>query len=213
MKESAPYPFPTVEKLARFCDSNWKGFQLAAEETNAAEKKLRKALSLISKKRLLDPDSSLVIFGSFARFEMLNGSDLDWALLIDGVVNTQHSSQTRELASAIETTGFVKPGPSGIFGGMIFSHELVHVIGGLEDSNVNLTRRILLLLESRCFDLSPANNQPVWDNIVSNILERYFEEDVHFRPGGKSRVPRFLLNDLTRYWRTICVDYAEKYRK
>jgi hypothetical protein len=48
---------------------------------------------------------------------------------------------------------------------------------------------------------------------VSNILERYFEEDVHFSPEGKCRVPRFLLNDLTRYWRTICVDYAAKYRQ
>ena len=49
--------------------------------------------------------------------------------------------------------------------------------------------------------------------MVSNILERYFEEDVHFSPKGKHRVPRFLLNDLTRYWRTICVDYAAKYQQ
>jgi hypothetical protein len=61
--------------------------------------------------------------------------------------------------------------------------------------------------------MSPANNSPVWRNVVSNILERYFEEDVHFSTQGKHRVPRFLLNDLTRYWRTICVDYAAKHRQ
>jgi len=45
-------------------------------------------------------------------------------------------------------------------------------------------------------------------------LERYFEEDVHFSSAkSKQRVPRFLFNDLTRYWRTICVDYAAKHRK
>src|SRR5262249_24795112 len=27
------------------------------------------------------------------------------------------------------------------------------------------------------------------------------------------KVPRFLLNDLHRYWRTMCVDYASKYRE
>lgn len=48
---------------------------------------------------------------------------------------------------------------------------------------------------------------------MSNILERYFEQDVHFSVSGKCRVPRFLLNDLTRYWRTICVDYAAKHRE
>jgi hypothetical protein len=96
---------------------------------------------------------------------------------------------------------------------MIFSHDLVHCIGGEADSNANLTRRMLLLLESRCFDASPTDSSLVWTNVVSNILERYFEEDVHFSPKGKRRVPRFLLNDLTRYWRTICVDYAAKHRE
>jgi hypothetical protein len=48
--------------------------------------------------------------------------------------------------------------------------------------------------------------------LTPKILERYFEGDVHFSAAGKCRVPRFLLNDLTRYWRTICVDYAAKHR-
>jgi hypothetical protein len=46
---------------------------------------------------------------------------------------------------------------------------------------------------------------------VRSILERYFEEDVHFSPAATRKVPRFLLNDLTRYWRTIGVDYAAKH--
>src|SRR5271168_2486907 len=103
---------------------------------------------------------------------MLKGSDCDWALLIDGVVNTQHTRQARELASAIKAV-LPGPGATGTFGKMIFSHELVHIIGGVADSNINLTRRMLLLLESRCVNVSPVNTSHVWTNVVSNILERY----------------------------------------
>ena len=70
-----------------------------------------------------------------------------------------------------------------------------------------------MLLESRSVQLAPGDNsERTWENVVKNTLKRYFEEDVHFRP-AEHRVPRFLLNDLTRYWRTICVDYAAKHRE
>lgn len=208
---NSTYPFPTVEKFAKLCNCKWKGFQAAAKETEKVERALLKALSRVSKRRLLDPDSSLVLFGSFARCEMLQGSDCDWGLLIDGVVNTRHTTLEREIGSAIKRVS-KEPGGTGTFGNMIFSHDLVHRIGGVEDTNKNLTIRMLLFLESRCFNARASESSQVWTNVVSNILERYFEEDVHFSPTGKRRVPRFLLNDLTRYWRTICVDYAAKCR-
>ncbi len=213
MKISAPTPFPAVEKLARLCGCKWKGYQFAANETVKAERALRKALSNISLRREVDSDSTLVLFGSLARHEMLKGSDYDWALLIDGVVNADHTEQALDIKSALKEADLISPGNTGTFGNMIFSHDLVHCIGGGVDSNVNLTRRMLMLLESRWFNLSTTNNSHVWTNVVSNILKRYFEEEVHFSPKGKCRVPRFLLNDLTRYWRTICVDYAAKHQE
>lgn len=144
---------------------------------------------------------------------MVSSSDLDWAVLVDGVVNANHSEQTRAVARALQTAKIIEPGTSGVFGGMVFSHDLVHFIGGTQDSNENLTRRILMLLESSFIEIRDSDNsERVWENVVKNILKRYFEEDVHFRP-GRHRVPRFLLNDITRYWRTICVDYAAKHRE
>jgi hypothetical protein len=206
-------PFPTVEKLAHSCNRRWAGYEVAAIETTKAERALRKALQNISRSRELDSDSSLVIFGSFARYEMLKDSDYDWVLLIDGVVNAHHTRQAHDIESALKDAKLIPPGSTGTFGNMVFSHDLVHCIGGGADSNKNLTRRMLMLLESRWFNLSAKDTSHVWVNVVSNILERYFEEDVHFSPRGKCRVPRFLLNDLTRYWRTICVDYAAKYQE
>ncbi len=189
-------------------------FSLVAEETAKAEVKLKNALkSENSQGRILDADCSLVLFGSFARYEMLDGSDYDWAVLVDGVVNTAHSDQARAIALALKKAELLAPGTTGIFGGPVFSHDLVHYIGGSDDSNENLTRRMLMLLESRCFELATADtSERIWENVLKNILKRYFEEEVHFRP-GQHRVPRFLLNDITRYWRTICVDYAAKHRE
>lgn len=159
-------------------------------------------------------DSALILFGSFARHEMTPGSDYDWTLLIDGVVDNQHADQARTIQAALQTAGLVAPGSSGTFGNLVFSHDLVHRIGGGADSNANLTRRMLMLLESRPFDFGGrSSSELVWQNVLANILERYFEQEVHFSASGKCRVPRFLLNDLTRYWRTICVDYAAKHRE
>ncbi len=62
---------------------------------------------------------------------------------------------------------------------------------------------MLLLLESR-----PANRREAYNRVILAILHRYLEND--FR-SFRLKVPRFLLNDLHRYWRTLCVDYASKY--
>ena len=209
-----PDPFPTVAKLGRECHASWPSYKAAAKETARIEGILREVLP---KRRLLDSDSSLVLCGSFARWEMVNGSDLDWTLLIDGIVKNEHAQTARTIHEALqkgEKKGLKSPGSSGTFGNMAFSHDLVHRIGGGADSNENLTRRILLLLESRPLSLSLDNSpDQVWTSVLKAILERYFEEDVHFSTSSPGKVPRFLLNDITRYWRTICVDYAAKHRE
>ncbi len=214
-------PFPTVAKLANECGEEWPRFSRAVQETGRAEEIFREAIRAEAVKaevplgRVLDTDSSLVLFGSFARYEMVPGSDCDWTLLINGVVNNRHAADARLIHRAVENaagngSGLKAPNAGGAFGNLCFSHDLVHKIGGGADSNENLTRRILMLLESRAVSLSPADSAvEVWKAVVRSILERYFEEDVHF--SKKKKVPRFLLNDLTRYWRTICVDYAAKH--
>src|SRR5262249_55408953 len=78
---------------------------------------------------------------------------------------------------------------------------LVDRVGLDDDTNRNLTRRMLLLLESR--EVAGHVHAACW----STVLDRY----LHF--GVKNnRPPRFLLNDLVRYWRTICVDFEGKHR-
>lgn len=213
-------PFSSLSVLEAECGASWPAFAQCVQKTQAAEETLKSAIRDEAQKcpgpanRVLDSDSSLVLFGSFARYEMLEGSDCDWTLLIDGQAKNNHATTARLIETAVaQSSGIKKPGSSGIFGNLCFSHDLVHRIGGTEDSNENLTRRILMLLESRPLSLAATDSaDPVWCSVLNCILQRYFEEDAHFTPTGPRKVPRFLLNDLTRYWRTIGVDYASKYR-
>jgi hypothetical protein len=77
---------------------------------------------------------------------------------------------------------------------------MIEKIGLEEDSNRNLSRRMLFLLES-----TDATNSHVADAARDQLLDRYLDQSVkNFRP------PRFLLNDVIRYWRTMCVDFAGK---
>ncbi len=48
--------------------------------------------------------------------------------------------------------------------------------------------------------------------IVRQVLNRYLRSDSNFHAAEdmESRIPRFLLNDVVRYWRTMCVDFAYK---
>lgn len=59
---------------------------------------------------------------------------------------------------------------------------------------------MLLLLES-----VPVIGEDVHRRVQDRILERYLAYHRRsFRP------PRFLLNDIIRYWRTVCVDFEGK---
>jgi predicted nucleotidyltransferase len=155
-------------------------------------------------------DTNLVVFGSLARGEWTSKSDLDWTYLIDGEVNADHLRISQRINTILGEKKFVDPGPTGTFGNMAFSHEIVHQIGGQSDTNKNTTQRVLLLLES-CFI---GKRGEAHERIIRAIINRYLEEDDHhlMSDSKRYRVPRFLLNDLVRFWRTMAVDFASKQR-
>ena len=144
---------------------------------------------------------STCVFGSWARDELTEESDYDWAVLVDHEFDAYEPAVAREMLAAIPHLGEDKrrPGKQGVFGVPIAVPELSTKIGLDADTNTNLTRRMLLLLESR--ELHGQARAIA----ISQILDRYLNEGVKdFRP------PRFLLNDIVRYWRTICIDFEGK---
>jgi predicted nucleotidyltransferase len=163
-------------------------------------------LLLPSDGRPLAENVSLVFFGSLARGESTSQSDLDWTLLINGEVDGQHFTIHQSVRKKLRAAGKIGPGATGTFGGLAFSHDLVHRIGGQDDTNKNLTLRMLLLLES----LSIGDEKPR-KMVVRAILNRYLADDPSWTRKPDRKLPRFLLNDVVRFWRTMAVDFADKF--
>jgi len=154
------------------------------------------------------PDTSVVVFGSFARGEYTAGSDIDWTLLVDGRATEEHFKAALGITRILDEAKFQPPSPFGVFDNVSFSHQLLHLIGGHDDTNRNTTQRILLLLESIAIGHGDA-----LERVVDLVLHRYVGDDRGLLFSKRMpRVPRVLLNDIIRYWRTITVDFVNKQR-
>lgn len=179
----------------------------ARKEAEGVLEQLEKILETSLTELRLPSTVSLVVFGSLARREWTSGSDVDWTLLVDGPADPEHFTIATRIADALQDSELTSPGSTRTFGTLISSHELIHNIGGLEDTNQNMTRRILLLLES-----CAVVGADIRTKVLKAILNRYLvcgpgvSDPSDTAPG----VPRFLLNDVVRLWRTFAVDYAAK---
>jgi hypothetical protein len=196
MEESAG----ELQRLGEKLGAHWPGIARARAATAERMRQLHVGLA-----EFTSEDASVVVFGSLARGEYTSGSDLDWTLLVDGQTYPEQPLAADDAAAWVgeHVRG---PGREGTFGSLAFSHDLVHHIGGAADTNRNLTQRILLLLES-----VPIGRGEAYTRVVRALLERYISEDFGWSHSARqSHVPRFLQNDIARYWRTVAVDFAYK---
>jgi hypothetical protein len=146
---------------------------------------------------------SICVFGSWAREELTPDSDDDSAVLASEPFAPYDSTVVSAVAIAQRHLGADDraPGSQGIFGVPFDLESLVANVGLDADTNTNLTRRMLVLLESR--EVAGTIHR----DACHTVLDSYLNYGVKpYRP------PRFLLNDLTRYWRTICVDFEGKHK-
>jgi predicted nucleotidyltransferase len=192
-----------VERLEQFTGGSWPSLRQARKHSKEKLDSLSFALQ-----KFEGSDASIVVFGSLARHEFTKDSDLDWTLLLDGVSSPEDLYTAHGITRALDDLLQKLPGREGTFATLVSSHDLINYIGGQDDTNANTTRRILLLLESTVIGRSDAYNR-----VVNNLLKRYLNEDYGLWHGSKTyKVPRFLLNDVARYWRMMAVDFAYKQR-
>jgi predicted nucleotidyltransferase len=197
------------KKHAIAWDDLFKARELTAKKLNDVKSKL-------SASSLASSDVDVVVFGSVARDECTLKSDADWTLLVDGQANSGHLDIAHIVESAFVAAGLAKPGKTGMFGQITFSHDLIHYIGGEDDTNHNLSRRILLLLESKKIVLEGSGSADLtaYNRVLRGVIQQYVDNDSGlFAKTKKQNVPRFLLNDIIRFWRTMCVDFAFKQRE
>ena len=92
------------------------------------------------------------------------------------------------------------PATDGVFSEPLSLSMMREMIGGRDDTNVQITRRMLLLLEGEWIF-----NETAFRDARRQLLKKYV-------PGSlrDEQICLFLLNDIIRYWRTICVDFEFK---
>jgi predicted nucleotidyltransferase len=200
--ESVP-SMPALLALEARTSSHWPAIHAGHDAALALRLKLAEGLAEYSTK-----DANIVVVGSLARGEVTQASDVDWMLLVDGLSDPKHLDVVHKVGKEIARLTDTKVGQEGYFGTIVSSHDLVHHIGGQNDTNQNMTRRILLLLESVAIGRNEAH-----ERVMRNVLSRYLYEDRGLWFGtSKMKVPRFLFNDISRYWRTMAVDFPYKQR-
>ena len=189
-----------VEALAARTGEAFAPILAARERTRAGLAERRRRLADVA----IDPDATVVLLGSWGRHEVTSASDDDAIVLFTGDVQDGPAAARRHPTAAAVTRalGGPAPGREGLFGDTAHLRDLTDRIGLDADTNTNLTRRMLFLLES-----VPVANADAHATAQRELIATYLAaHERDYRP------PRFLLNDLVRYWRTIAVDFEGKQR-
>jgi len=147
-------------------------------------------------------DDVIVVCGSYSRREASALSDIDYF-----TVSPNCSDRTPEFKLRLESIeGIIKenvakgPSEGGAFAKCHTQDEILKNIGGQNDDNDNITRRILFLLEGGWLA-----GEMKFRQLRRSILEKYISSSI-----TDHQLALFLLNDVIRYYRTVCVDYEFK---
>ena len=156
-------------------------------------------------------DQPLAIFcaGSLARMEIGAKSDLDVFVTADAV-DESHKLRKRlfqlrlfsEMIAANDRLNFQSFSNDGEYLKLCFLDDIKFRTGSRIDDSENLfTTRMLLILESQF-----VANEPVYRKHLHDVLTLYYRDQAE----TASFRPVFLLNDILRYWRTMCLNDEER---
>lgn len=144
--------------------------------------------------------------GSFARREASASSDIDFFIITDRQQPApDHGAEQppgwmENVKATINQLVPIEPSAEGAFAKAEDREAMLRNIGGENDSNQKITRRMLFLLEGEWLF-----NQEGLRRVQREILQRYIGKGISNR-----QLALFLLNDVIRYYRTIAVDYEYK---
>lgn len=151
----------------------------------------------------------IYVTGSYARFEANKFSDLDIFLLKDGSANTSKISRIDKTlldAELIKITREMDFGEFSNDGQYLEIHHINNILEKLgcseDDYNNYFTARLLLLLESY-----PLFNEELYNKMIKKIISSYFRD---YHDHDKDFRPIFLVNDVMRYYKTMCMNYEHK---
>lgn len=151
--------------------------------------------------------------GSMGRGELGAHSDLDLMIVdttrgeADALGALQAIRLQAALISANEEAEFPEFDGDGSFIKVHAMEDLNVFLGTQQDDQFNVfTARMLLILESKV----------LWNQGAYNRLLDFVLDEIYFRdetPEREDFVPLFLINDVIRFWKTLCLAYEAKRRK
>ncbi len=145
------------------------------------------------------------VVGSYARDEATIHSDLDAFLVASpakgkSIPRVMEAHLVSALASAQKDMGLPDFTDGGEFLEVHLSDNMVGNLGHSEDDYKNtFTARMLLLLESKCIF-----NEAIYHSVIRRVVQNYFKD---FHKHSSDFQPTFLMNDILRFWRTLCLNY------
>lgn len=153
--------------------------------------------------QMVPADEVVVTCGSYARREASAQSDIDFFVIAQTSLEQPDVPDVpwlEAVRSAISEIVPLEPAEGGAFSKFELRGAMLHNIGGDNDSNQKVTRRMLFLLEGEWLF-----NEEGLKSVRRQILERYIGEGM-----TDHQLALFLLNDVIRYYRTMAVDYEFK---
>lgn len=156
------------------------------------------------------PGLSIFATGSYARGEASLYSDVDLFFINDclsGEIADPNLRQIKVMSDVIRATegklGFPAPSNDGEFLKVMTVSEMLKDLGGREDDYKNhFTARMLLLLES-----SPIIGMTAYGSVIDTVIGSYLRD---YEDNIKDFRPTFIVNDIIRFWKTLCLNYEHK---
>jgi len=130
-----------VARLEAATGSRFERIASARHETERRLNERRERLTALD----IDAGGTIVLMGSWGRREVTSESDDDFMVLFEGAQREDAMPAVGDVANVLDAR---RPGREEIFGSHVWLDDLRDKIGRDEDTNANLTRRMLFVLES-----------------------------------------------------------------
>lgn len=153
---------------------------------------------------------TIFVSGSYAREEASEFSDIDLFFLYDGELDKTDSPRItalRMFSRVVEISdrlGFPRFSNDGEYLNIMETPKILEDLGGrLDDYQNYFTTRMLLILESKC-----VYGDATYESTLKSILNAYLKD---YPDHPKDFQPTFLVNNIIRFWKTLCLNYENKH--
>lgn len=179
------------------------------QQTDKRLAQLRNELEAAGAPGIVENRACVYATGSVGRGEMSPKSDLDIFIVRDRslpklLTNLDEIRLKARLIEVSRKLGFPEFSDDGDYvKAYDVKTDMIEKLGTRSDDYDNVfTARLLLLLES-----CAVVGDEVYERTISDLIAAYWRD---YPQNSESFQPVFLMNDILRFWKTLCLNYEER---